>query len=371
MPHTLQSGNTYASVSPAAPPAPPVSTNQTWEWDVIPRVLGSKQISEFNVDFLDKGEADHLLSLADGLPPRKNHVLIRLLFKHQVSPLGSSYAPGNATGVMLDMNPEWSTWDITAEGRFCVKTMTFTRPHQRALHSMAIKVAPGKTVGGFLATIKESGMLPFKFRFNGLGWVGCKDWGSQTIENLKVAGILQISSTEEVAVNQNFHFDMEKDSLSQIPWNVACFRLVVDALAAYVASIDLTEEEIRGIRHRLTHTTTRVDDIIDAVTDDNITRVADALSLRDALRRVHPIAEALPSNMKDKALVVIDAIKQVNTDAARPPQERTPFHSSGTTCAAVPTKRRHRILPEPQQKRRRTLDGAYDADTEDEDIWEE
>ncbi|KAJ5976707.1 hypothetical protein N7501_000049 [Penicillium viridicatum] len=158
-----------------------VTQSQSYEHDKIPLPLLRKQVSACTLEFLNEGET---VNGADD--KKKNHVVLRLAFKHTVM---------KAIPYALLRQP------------LVVKTLSYQGPHQRALKSIDIPIAPGKTVKVFLKPINLSKILPFTFIFDGNGYMGCRDFMSQFLRRLEDTKAITFSREEDSAAFYR-HFNM-------------------------------------------------------------------------------------------------------------------------------------------------------------------
>lgn len=148
-----------------------VTESQAYEHDKIPLPLLRKQISAATLEFLNYGE-----TVFEADDKKKNHVILRLAFKHTVMK-ATAYAPPSTTGILISINLKENIPGSRNMGsKLVVKTINYQGPHQDALKSIDIPIAPGKTVKVFLKPISSSKILPFTFVFNGIGYMGCRDF---------------------------------------------------------------------------------------------------------------------------------------------------------------------------------------------------
>ncbi|KGO55091.1 hypothetical protein PEX1_022690 [Penicillium expansum] len=194
-----RSGSTFELLT-AGPSV--VTQSQSYEHDKIPLPLLRKQVSACTLEFLNEGET------VNGTDDKKkNHVALRLAFKHTVMK-ATPYAPPSTTGILISIDIHGNIPDSSNMGsKLVVKTLGYQGPHQRALKSIDVPIAPGKTVKDFLKPINLSKILPFTFVFDGNGYMGCRDFMSQFLRRLEDTEVITFSREEDSAAFYR-HFNM-------------------------------------------------------------------------------------------------------------------------------------------------------------------
>ncbi|KAL1885293.1 hypothetical protein Plec18167_001950 [Paecilomyces lecythidis] len=132
----------------------------------------------------------------------KNHVILKVYFKHEIHG-GSPDAPERTVGIRVSMEtdanvPLPSTNQSLFGGNLKLKTFTYRGPTRSALKVVNIPIlARDITLFQFLAPVKEHHMHRFLFVSSGRDFMGCRDFITQLVRRLDLAGIIDPSSEVE------------------------------------------------------------------------------------------------------------------------------------------------------------------------------
>lgn len=112
----------------------------------------------------------------EGNEKKKNHVVLKLQFKHRITE-NTPYAPEGTTGVVLNITTHGiipASQNMGSQLR--VKTIDYYGASDRTLKAVQLPVTVDMTLRHFLDQISIHELLPFVYVFNGRGYMACRDF---------------------------------------------------------------------------------------------------------------------------------------------------------------------------------------------------